>query len=192
MKDMMQEIIKKYYINDQEAIIADIYATYMETNKEGRKYSPSYGISKIVNDLFTKTKDIKIQKLIKNDSARYKSEVINICVKNGNCFIIKVSGHYDFSEVMKGKTFTKNEDREEIIYSIDLIHTMNNTNRFLVVGYTENYEGELFSRSGYIATNIGKEKAVYEIIKIYRKRARQKQAIEELKNEFHHFFLLVK
>jgi len=34
MKDMMQEIIKKYYINDQEAIIADIDATYMETNKE--------------------------------------------------------------------------------------------------------------------------------------------------------------
>jgi hypothetical protein len=32
----------------------------------------------------------------------------------------------------------------------------------------------------------------YEINKIYRKRATQEQPIEELKNEFHHFFLLVK
>ena len=60
---------------------------------------------------------------------------------------------------------------------------MNNTDPFRVVGYTENYEGELFSRSGYIATNIGQEKAGYEIVKIYRKRATQEQAIEELKNE---------
>ncbi len=52
----MQEIIKKYYINDQEAIIADIDATYMETNKEGGSNSSFYGISKIINDFFIKNK----------------------------------------------------------------------------------------------------------------------------------------
>jgi hypothetical protein len=39
-----------------------------------------------------------------------------------------------------------------------------------------------FPRVGYIATNIGKEKTGYEIVKKYRKRATQQQAIEELKN----------
>lgn len=214
MKDMMQEIIKKYYINDQKAIIADIDATYMETNKEsgmlnykneksisallcniGKEKivwdfdlregsnSPAYGISKIVNDFFTKTKDIKIQKLIRSDSAGYQGEVINICERKGAYFVIKVSEHYDFDQLLKDKTYTKYEDEKDCIYVADLIHTMNNTNPFRVVGYTENYEGELFSRSGYIATNIGKEKKGYEIVKIYRKRATQEQAIEELKNE---------
>lgn len=145
--------------------------------------SPAYGISKIVNDFFTKTKDIKIQKLIRSDSAGYQGEVINICERKGAYFVIKVSEHYDFDQLLKDKTYTKYEDEKDYIYVADLIHTMNNTNPFRVVGYTENYEGELFSRSGYIATNIGKEKTGYEIVKIYRKRATQEQAIEELKNE---------
>jgi len=214
IKAKMQDIIKKYYINDQEAIIADIDATYMETKKESGSLnykneksisallchigkekivwdfdlregssSPAYGISKIVNDFFAKTNDIKIQKLIRSDSAGYQGEVINICERKGGYFVIKVSEHYDFDQLVKDKAYTKYEDEKDCIYSTDLIHTMNNTDPFRVVGYTENYEGELFSRSGYIATNIGKEKAGYEIVKIYRKRATQEQSIEELKNE---------
>jgi len=81
---------------------------------------------------------------------------------------------------IKGYEIYKDKDDKRVEIR-NFVHTMNNIKPFRIVGYKYEIAGELFSEEGYIATNI-ENKNGYEINLLYRLRATQEQAIEELKN----------
>ncbi|MEM4396970.1 MAG: IS1380 family transposase [Candidatus Woesearchaeota archaeon] len=213
LKANMQNWLINNYICHKKGIMADIDATFMNTDKEigtinykGEKSLSAllmhignekliwdfeirdgsthagYGINKMVENFLNKTADLEKQRTIRSDSAGYNGKLINICEKHSSFFIIKVAKHCDFTQMQYINKFETYKDKDGKAIEIrNFVHTMNNTKPFRIVAYKYEIAGELFSEEGYIATNI-ENKNGYEINLIYRSRATQEQAIEELKN----------